>query len=104
VFNIPAWRETLPNGVSYVTFDRDPFHDLDTTRVFVVPPDNYFMMGDDRDFSQDSRTPVVGYVPKDNLIGPAQFVFASFDGSTEIWKPWTLFTGFRGERFLKPVH
>jgi signal peptidase I len=104
VVNIPAYRETLPNGASYVTFDRYPDFELDTTRVFVVPPGNYFMMGDDRDFSQDSRTPVVGYVPKDHLIGPAQFVFASFDGSTHILRPWTLFTGFRGERFLKPVH
>jgi signal peptidase I len=101
--NIPTVRETLPNGVSYITFDRYPDWELDNTRVFTVPANNYFMMGDDRDFSQDSRTVVVGFVPKDNLIGPAQFVFASFDGTTSIVRPWTLFTGFRGERFLKPV-
>jgi signal peptidase I len=62
------------------------------------------MMGDDRDNSADSRVPsVVGYVPYDNLVGPAQFVVASFDRSTSLLAPWTLFTGFRGERFLKPV-
>jgi signal peptidase I len=104
VERIPAWRETLPNGASYVAFDRNPRSELDNTRVYVVPDGHYFMMGDDRDNSADSRVPsVVGYVPYDNLVGPAQFVVASFDGSTSIFQPWTLFSGFRGERFLKPV-
>ena len=76
----------------------------DNTRVFEVPQGHYFMMGDDRDNSADSRVPaVVGYVPYDNLVGPAQFVVASFDQTTSIFRPWTLFTGFRGERFLKAV-
>ena len=104
VERIPAYRETLPSGASYVTFDRTPRSELDNTRVFVVPDGHYFMMGDDRDNSADSRVPsMVGYVPYDNLVGPAQFVVVSFDGSTSIFRPWTLFTGFRGERFLKPV-
>jgi signal peptidase I len=96
-----AYRETLPNGVSYVTCDKG-MTELDNTRVFVVPDDNYFMMGDDRDNSDDSRRSV-GFVPFDNLVGPAQFVAASFKRNTSIFLPWTLFTGFRGERFLKPV-
>jgi signal peptidase I len=102
---IPAYRETLPNGVSYTTFDRTPRGELDNTRVYTVPEGSFFMMGDDRDNSADSRVPsVVGYVPYDNLVGPAQFVVASFDASTSLIRPWTLFTGFRGDRFLKPVH
>ena len=102
---IPAYRETLPNGASYVTFDRQPRGELDNTRVFVVPDGHYFMMGDDRDNSADSRvSSVVGYVPYDNLVGPAQFVVVSFDSSTSLFRPWTLFTGFRGERFLKSVN
>ncbi|PZO50117.1 MAG: signal peptidase I [Alphaproteobacteria bacterium] len=104
VERIPAYRETLPNGASYVVFDRNPRSELDNTRVFVVPDGHYFMMGDDRDNSADSRVPsVVGYVPYDNLVGPAQFVVASFDSTTSLFRPWTLFTGFRGERFLKSV-
>jgi signal peptidase I len=104
VENIPAVRETLPNGVSYVTFNRTPRGELDNTRVFVVPEGHYFMMGDDRDNSADSRVPsVVGFVPYDNLVGPAQFVVASFDNTTSLFQPWTLFSGFRGERFLKSV-
>jgi signal peptidase I len=104
VERIPAWRETLPNGVSYTAFVRNPRSELDNTRVYVVPDGHYFMMGDDRDNSADSRVPsVVGYVPYDNLVGPAQFVVASFDGTTSLFRPWTLFSGFRGERFLKSV-
>lgn len=104
VERIQAVRETLPNGVSYITFDRTPRSELDNTRVYEVPEGHYFMMGDDRDNSADSRVPsVVGFVPYDNLVGPAQFVVASFDGTTSIFQPWTLFTGFRGDRFLKPV-
>ncbi len=102
--DVPIYRETLPEGVSYVTCDRTPDGQLDNTRVFTVPPDHYFMMGDDRDNSADSRTAEVDYVPLENLIGPAQFVVASFDSTTTIFKPWTLVSGFRGDRFLKPVH
>jgi signal peptidase I len=101
---IPTYRETLPNGVSYTTFDKG-VTELDNTRVFEVPEGHYFMMGDDRDNSADSRVPsVVGFVPYDNLVGPAQFVVVSFDGSTSLFRPWTLFTGFRGARFLKSVN
>ena len=95
------YRETLPNGVTYITCDKGQT-ELDNTRVFVVPDDHYFMMGDDRDNSDDSRR-MVGMVPFENLVGPAQFVAVSFDHTTSIFQPWTLFTGFRGERFLKPV-
>ena len=102
---IQAYRETLPNGASYTVFDRTPRGELDNTRVYVVPEGHYFMMGDDRDNSADSRVPsVVGYVPFDNLVGPAQFVVVSFDNTTSLLQPWTLFTGFRGSRFLKSVN
>lgn len=103
--DIPAWRETLPNGVSYVTFDRNPGDEgrLDNTDVFEVPAGNYFFMGDDRDNSADSRTPEVSYVPFENLVGKVQFVFVSFDPSTSLLKPWTLFTGIRGDRFVHTV-
>jgi signal peptidase I len=101
---IATYRETLPNGVSYTTFDKG-VTELDNTRVYEVPEGHYFMMGDDRDNSADSRVPsVVGFVPYDNLVGPAQFVVVSFNGSTSLFRPWTLFTGFRGDRFLKSVN
>lgn len=103
-YDVATYRETLPNGVSYITCDKRPNGELDQTRVYVVPPGHYFMMGDDRDNSADSRVPsVVGFVPFENLVGPAQFVVASFDSTTSIFRPWTLFTGFRGNRFMKSV-
>jgi signal peptidase I len=96
------YRETLPNGVSYVTCDKG-MTELDNTRLLVVPEGHYFMMGDDRDNSDDSRR-MVGMVPYENLVGPAQFVAVSFENNTSVFRPWTLFTGFRGERFLKSVN
>jgi signal peptidase I len=63
------YRETLPGGASYRILDRTA-GELDNTRVFLVPAGNYFVMGDDRDNSADSRVPsVVGYVPFDNFVG-----------------------------------
>lgn len=95
------FRETLSNGVSYVTCDKG-MTELDNTRAVTVPEGHYFFMGDDRDNSDDSRR-LVGMVPFENLVGPAQFVVVSFDSTTSILQPWTLFTGFRGDRFLKTV-
>lgn len=97
-----AYRETLPNGVSYTICDKG-MTELDNTREFIVPEGHYFFMGDDRDNSDDSRR-MVGMVPFDHLVGPAQFIVASFDETTSLFRPWTMFTGFRGERFLKSVN
>ncbi len=101
---LPAetFRETLPNGVSYITCDKG-MTSLDNTREYTVPEGHYFMMGDDRDNSDDSRQ-IVGFVPRENLVGPAQFIVVSFDRTTSLLRPWTLFTGFRGDRFLKSVN
>jgi signal peptidase I len=87
-------RETLPNGVSYTTYDAEPSGPGDNTRVFEVPPDHYFLMGDNRDNSQDSRYPSpVGFVPAENLIGRAEIIFFSVDEppAWAFWQwPWTV--------------
>jgi signal peptidase I len=86
---IKRWRETLPNGVSYETLDLQDNGFLDNTPVYVVPPDNYFMMGDNRDNSTDSRVlSQVGYVPRDNLIGKAQIIFFSIGEGERAWQIW----------------
>jgi signal peptidase I len=89
------WRETLPNGVSYITLSLVGNGPYANTPVFQVPPGHYFMMGDNRDNSADSRVPgEVGYVPFENLIGRAQVIFFSVhegDHAWEIWAwPWTV--------------
>ncbi len=106
----PQYRETLPNGVSYLTLDIEQQSREDNTRTFTVPPGHYFMMGDNRDNSADSRLPRsigVGYVPAENLVGRAEFIFFSTDGSARWWNPISWFTAVRWERLfvsLRPQH
>jgi signal peptidase I len=95
--NIPRYRETLPNGVSYEVLDRDPQGNLDNTQVFVVPEGHYFMMGDNRDNSADSRVDV-GYVPFENFVGKAQIIFFSTNGEARIWEVWKWPFAIRYER------
>jgi signal peptidase I len=85
---VDVYRETLPNGVSYDTLDLTPSSIGDETREFVVPAEHYFMMGDNRDNSTDSRFSV-GFVPHENLVGRANIIFFSIsEGASplEIWK------------------
>ncbi|GBF57248.1 signal peptidase I [Candidatus Phycosocius bacilliformis] len=105
---VQRYRETLPNGRSYVTYDRGPGEMFDDTQVFVVPEGHYFMMGDNRDNSTDSRAdPIlqagVGFVPAENLVGRGRIVLLSFDETTRIYLPWTWFTGLRLDRLAVPI-
>jgi len=76
--HIKQWRETLPNGVSHATLDMIENGFYDNTKEYLVPAGHYFMMGDNRDNSSDSRVEnAVGYVPAENLVGRAQIMFWS---------------------------
>jgi signal peptidase I len=100
---IPRYEETLPNGVKYLVLDATPNGAFDNVGPYKVPAGHYFMMGDNRDNSTDSRFPSVGFVPYDNLVGKAQIIFFSVregDLAREIWRwPWTV----RWERLLSIV-
>jgi signal peptidase I len=86
--HVARYRETLPNGKSYYVLDRDAEGTYDTTPVYTVPAGHYFMLGDNRDDSDDSRG-IVGYVPAENLIGKAEFKFFSIDEQkTRAWTFW----------------
>ncbi|WP_424631681.1 signal peptidase I [Bradyrhizobium sp. SYSU BS000235] len=90
------WKETLPNGVSYRTLDCVPNGFYDNTNPYRVPQGHYFLMGDNRDNSTDSRVlSAVGYVPFENLIGRVEVIhYSRYPGSTD------LFTGARWDRML----
>jgi signal peptidase I len=103
---VPRYRETLPNGVVHYVLDREGDKPgADNTQEFVVPPGHYFMMGDNRDNSNDSRIPDsgVGFVPAENLVGRADIIFFSTDGSAQIWEVWKWPWAVRYGRFFHSI-
>jgi signal peptidase I len=99
---VDVYRETLPNGVSYDTLDLTPNGIGDDTREFVVPEGHYFMMGDNRDNSSDSRFQV-GFVPDENLVGRANIIFFSIAGGASPLELWKWPTEIRPTRFFNMV-
>jgi signal peptidase I len=86
---VHQYIETLPNGVQHRIIKLGNNGPLDNTEVYHVPSGEYFMMGDNRDNSEDSRVlSAVGYVPSENLIGKGRFIFFSTDGSARLWEFW----------------
>jgi signal peptidase I len=124
-----AWMsETNPDGRNYLIQDHGRNEAADNTGVYVVPPHCYFMMGDNRDNSADSRFDPglasedpklggcgwdsrldaalnydtgVGFVPEDNLVGKAQIIILSWNENASIFKPWTWVTDIRPDRFFR---
>jgi len=88
VIRFAVYQETLPNGKSYLIQERSDDDLLDNTNVFLVPEGHYFMIGDNRDNSRDSRTTSVGMVPAENLIGRAERLFFSHNSSAHLWEVW----------------
>jgi signal peptidase I len=105
VIPLAQYIETLPNGVQHRIIEMSDNGPLDNTQEYVVPPGDYFMMGDNRDNSQDSRVlSAVGYVPAENLIGRAQFIFFSTDGSARLWEIWKWPFAIRYSRLFHAVN
>lgn len=100
---VAQFQETLPNGVKYLSLDANPHNGrsyTDNTDVYTVPKGHYFMMGDNRDNSSDSRDPDVSFVPFENLVGKAQVIFFSKGASTD---PSTGLFNIRWSRFFNLV-
>ena len=97
-------RETLPNGRSFLIQDFGPGGDLDDTPVYEVPAGHYFMMGDNRDNSIDSRVQEsagVGLVPEENLVGKAEIIAFSWTPGASLFNPVSWFANVRPSRFFR---
>ncbi len=93
--SMTEYVQTLPGGIMHTIYEEADDRPLDNTPEFTVPKDHYFVMGDNRDNSQDSRVQgLVGFVPLENVVGRASFIFFSTNGHAslaEIWKwPWSI--------------
>jgi signal peptidase I len=97
----PTFRETLPGGRSYLTLDQADVP-ADNFGPVTVPAGNVFVMGDNRDDSEDSRFSAaeggVGFLPVERIVGRAGYAFWSTDGSASYVKPWTWFSALRADR------
>jgi signal peptidase I len=100
---VKRWKETLPNGVSYYALDLVDNGFADNTQVYTVPPDHYFMMGDNRDNSTDSRFSQVGMVPFENIVGKAQIIFFSVFEGERAWQLWRWPVSVRWSRLFTIV-
>ncbi len=107
VKSIPRYTETLPEGkIITILHEKDnntpDYIKANNTPEYVIPEGKYFMMGDNRDNSRDSRFEV-GFVPAENIVGRAEIIWFSTDGSSSYLNPVSWFTALRTDRFFKRI-
>jgi len=97
--------ETLPGGVIHTIYEKSDSEPLDDTPLYKVPEGHYFMMGDNRDFSADSRVMNgTGFVSYENFIGRADMLFFSTNGSASLFEIWKWPFAIRWERLFNNIN
>jgi signal peptidase I len=102
---IDRYIETLPGGIKHEILKLDRFGQgsLDNTEAFIVPAGHYFMMGDNRDESGDSRVQSqIGFVPEDHIIGKAQIIW--FSTTARWWEVWKWPFDIRFKRLFQSIN
>ncbi|NQW02342.1 MAG: signal peptidase I [Rhodospirillales bacterium] len=100
---IARYIETLPNGKEHYILEESDDEVMDNTAVYSVPEGHVFGMGDNRDNSQDSRyLNEVGFIPMENLVGRAEFLFFSIDDAAP-WQFWKWGSALRPSRFFEGI-
>jgi signal peptidase I len=98
------YREALPGGKTHIILKQTDQGFMNNTPTYTVPPGDLFMMGDNRDNSLDSRVlDDVGYVPIENVLGPATIIFFSIDLQYPWWEVWEWPFEIRWSRLLHRV-
>ncbi len=98
------YKQTLPNGKEIEILEISDSEPADNTQEYIVPEDHFFMMGDNRDMSEDSRfLNEVGYIHKRDLIGKAKIIFFSHNNSVNLLEFWKYLKPIRYERLLKKI-
>lgn len=101
---VARYVETMDNGRSYTVLHLSDSSFGDNTQPYEVPDGHYFMMGDNRDNSTDSRMlSAVGYVPHENLVGRAEIIFFSLQEGAQAWQFWRWPTSVRWDRLFHTV-
>ena len=101
-FTSKMFLEKLPNNNDHFILELGDNYLFDNTREYIVPDEHYFMMGDNRDNSEDSRSQV-GFVPKENLVGRAEILFFSTNGSASIFEFWKWYGAIRFKRIFNSI-
>ena len=96
------YDEFFPEGTQHLIQEYSDRNLMDNTLPVRVPEGHYFFMGDNRDNSRDSRAEV-GFVPRENLVGRAEFLFFSHNGSAHLWEIWKWPFAIRFNRIGKGI-